>query len=84
MIGFIVWIVVGAIAGWIAGLVVRGGGFGFLINAVVGIVGAAVAGWVLPRLGFVIGHGIAGEIIRSAIGGIIVLVLLSLVPKLTR
>jgi uncharacterized membrane protein YeaQ/YmgE (transglycosylase-associated protein family) len=84
MIGFIVWIVVGAIAGWLAGLVVRGGGFGFLVNAVLGIVGAAVAGFVLPRLGLVLGHGLIGEILRSAIGAIIVLVVLSLVPKLQR
>ena len=84
MIGFIVWIVVGAIAGWLAGLLVRGGGFGFLINAVLGIVGAAVAGFVLPRLGFILGHGLVGEIIRSAIGAVIVLVVLSIVPKLQR
>lgn len=84
MIGFIVWIVVGAIAGWLAGLVVRGGGFGFLANAVLGIVGAAVAGFVLPRLGFYLGGGLIGEILRSAIGAAIILVILSIVPKLAR
>jgi len=84
MIGFIVWILIGAVAGWLAGLLVRGGGFGFVVNAVLGIVGAAVAGLVLPRLGFFIGHGLIGEILRGAIGAVIVLVLLSLVPKLQR
>lgn len=86
MMGLIVWIIVGAIAGWLAGLLVRGGGFGFVVNAILGIVGAAVAGWVLPRLGlgFGMGVGIVGEIIRSAIGAVIVLVLLSLVPRLQR
>ena len=84
MIGFIVWIVVGAIAGWLAGLVVRGGGFGFLVNAVLGIVGAAVAGFVLPRIGLYLGGGLVGEILRSAIGAVIVLVILSIVPKLQR
>lgn len=84
MIGFIVWIVVGAIAGWLAGLLVRGGGFGFLANAVLGIVGAAVAGFVLPRLGFYLGGGLIGEILRSAIGAAIILVILSIVPKLAR
>jgi uncharacterized membrane protein YeaQ/YmgE (transglycosylase-associated protein family) len=84
MIGFIVWIVVGAIAGWLAGLLVRGGGFGFLANAVLGIVGAAVAGFVLPRLGFYLGGGLIGEILRSAIGAAIILVILSIVPKLSR
>ena len=82
MIGFVVWIVVGAVAGWLAGLLVRGGGFGFLVNAVLGIVGAAVAGFVLPRLGFYLGGGLIGEILRSAVGAIIVLVILSIVPKL--
>ena len=84
MIGFIIWIVVGAVAGWLAGLLVRGGGFGFLVNAVLGIVGAAVAGFVLPRIGFYLGGGLIGEILRSAIGAIIVLVILSIVPKLQR
>lgn len=84
LIGFVVWILVGAIAGWLAGLVVRGGGFGFLVNAVLGIVGAAVAGFVLPRLGVFFGHGLIGEILRAAIGAVIVLVVLSLVPKLQR
>ncbi len=84
LMGFVVWILVGAVAGWLAGLLVRGGGFGFVANAVLGIVGAAVAGYVLPRLGFILGHGLVGEVIRAAIGAIIVLVVLSLIPKLQR
>ena len=44
-------IVVGAIAGWLAGLIVRGGGFGLIGDIIVGIVGAFIAGWLLPRLG---------------------------------
>lgn len=84
IMGLLVWIVVGAIAGWLAGLLVRGGGFGFVANTVLGIVGAAVAGFVLPRLGFFFGHGMLGEIVHAAIGAVIVLVILSLVPKLSR
>lgn len=84
LMGFVVWILVGAVAGWLAGLLVRGGGFGFIANAVLGIVGAAVAGFVLPRLGFVFGHGLFGEVLRAAVGAVIVLVVLSLVPKLQR
>lgn len=83
MIGFIVWILVGAIAGWLAGLLVKGGGFGFLVNAVLGIVGAAVASYVLPRLGLFIGGGLIGQIIHAAIGAVIVLVILSLVKRLS-
>jgi uncharacterized membrane protein YeaQ/YmgE (transglycosylase-associated protein family) len=47
----IVWLIVGAVAGWLAGLIVRGFGFGLIGNIIVGIVGAFIAGWLLPRLG---------------------------------
>lgn len=77
----IVWLIVGAIAGWLAGLVVRGGGFGLLGNIVIGIIGAVVAGWLLPQLGINLGTGIIRAIINAAIGGIIVLVILSLVRR---
>ncbi len=77
----IVWLIVGAIAGWLAGLVVRGGGFGLLGNIVVGIIGAVVAGWLLPQLGINLGTCIIRAIINAAIGGIIVLVILSLIRR---
>lgn len=82
LIAIIVWLIVGAVAGWLAGLIVHGGGFGFMTNAVVGIVGAAVAGFVLPRLGFFLGSGMIGELIHATIGAVILLVVLSLVPRL--
>jgi uncharacterized membrane protein YeaQ/YmgE (transglycosylase-associated protein family) len=77
----IVWLIVGAIAGWLAGLVVRGGGFGLLGNIVIGIIGAVVAGWLLPQLGINLGTGVIRAIINAAIGGIIVLVILSLIRR---
>jgi len=77
----IVWLIVGAIAGWLAGLIVKGGGFGLLGNIVIGIVGAVVAGWLLPQLGINLGTGIVRAIINAAIGGIIVLVILSLIRR---
>lgn len=77
----IVWLIVGAIAGWLAGLIVKGGGFGLIGNIVVGIVGAVVAGWLLPRLGVSLGSGILSAIINSAIGGVIVLVIISLIRR---
>ncbi|MBQ8105352.1 MULTISPECIES: GlsB/YeaQ/YmgE family stress response membrane protein [unclassified Afipia] len=79
--GIIAWIIVGAIAGWLAGLIVKGAGFGLLGNIVVGIVGAVVAGWLLPQLGIRLGAGMIGEIINGAIGGIVVLVILSLIRR---
>jgi uncharacterized membrane protein YeaQ/YmgE (transglycosylase-associated protein family) len=77
----IAWLIVGAIAGWIAGKVVRGGGFGLLGNIVVGIIGAVIAGWLLPQLGIAIGVGIVRAIINAAIGAIIVLVIISLIRR---
>lgn len=77
----IVWLIVGAIAGWLAGLIVKGGGFGLLGNIVIGIIGAVVAGWLLPQLGISLGVGIVAAIINAAIGGVIVLVIISLVRR---
>ena len=77
----IVWLIVGAIAGWLAGLIVKGGGFGLLGNIVIGIIGAVVAGWLLPQLGISLGAGIVAAIINSAIGGVIVLVIISLIRR---
>jgi uncharacterized membrane protein YeaQ/YmgE (transglycosylase-associated protein family) len=59
----------------------QGGGFGLLGNIVIGIVGAVVAGWLLPQLGIRLGTGIVAAIINSAIGGVIVLVILSLIRR---
>ena len=72
----IVWLIVGGVAGWLAGLVVKGYGFGLIGNIVVGIVGAFIAGWLLPRLGIVIGGGIIASIINALIGAIILLVII--------
>jgi uncharacterized membrane protein YeaQ/YmgE (transglycosylase-associated protein family) len=72
----IVWLIVGGVAGWLAGLIVKGYGFGLIGNIVVGIVGAFIAGWLLPRLGIVIGGGIIAAIINAVIGAVILLVII--------
>ncbi len=77
----VVWLLVGAVAGWLAGLIVTGGGFGLIGNIVIGIIGAVVAGWLLPQLGVNLGSGILRAIINSAIGAVIVLVVLSLIRR---
>ena len=71
----IIFIVVGIVAGWIAGMVVRGGGFGLIGDLVVGVIGAVIAGWLLPRVGLTInvGGAIVSSIISGAIGAIILL-----------
>lgn len=74
----IIWLIVGAVAGWLAGLIVKGYGFGLLGNIVVGIVGAFIAGWLLPRLGIVLGGGMVAAIINAVIGAVILLVIIGL------
>ena len=77
----IVFLIVGAIAGWLAGLIVKGYGFGLIGNIVVGIIGALIAGWLLPRLGFSLGTGIVPAIVNSVIGAVILLVIIRLVKQ---
>jgi len=77
----LIWLIVGAIAGWAAGQIVRGFGFGLVGNIVVGIVGAFIAGWLLPRLGVNIGSGIVGALIHAIIGAVILLVIIGLVRR---
>ncbi|MFE0018156.1 GlsB/YeaQ/YmgE family stress response membrane protein [Mesorhizobium sp. NPDC059054] len=77
----IVFLIIGAIAGWLAGLIVKGFGFGLIGNIVVGIVGAFIAGWLFPALGISLGSGIIASIIHAAIGAIILLVLIRLVKQ---
>jgi uncharacterized membrane protein YeaQ/YmgE (transglycosylase-associated protein family) len=78
---FIIWLIVGGIAGWLAGLIVRGYGFGLLGNIVVGIVGALIAGWLLPRLGILIGGGMLGAILNAVIGAVILLLIIGLIRR---
>lgn len=79
--GLIIWLIIGAIAGWLAGQIIAGGGFGLVGNIVLGIVGAVVAGWLLPRLGLYIGGGLLGDIINATIGALIVILILRLVAR---
>jgi len=77
----IIWLIVGAIAGWLAGQVMKGGGFGLVGDIILGIVGAFVAGWLLPQLGILIGGGILGAIINAFIGACIVLFIVRLIKR---
>ena len=78
-----IWLVVGAIAGWFAGMVVKGSGYGLIGDIVVGILGGLIAGWLLPQVGIVIGSGIIAAIIDAFIGAVILLVALRLIKRVT-
>jgi uncharacterized membrane protein YeaQ/YmgE (transglycosylase-associated protein family) len=70
-----IWLVIGAVAGWLASLIVTGGGLGLIWDIIVGIVGAVIAGYLLPRVGVYIGGGFVPEVINAIIGAIILLVI---------
>lgn len=69
---------VGLVAGWLAGKVVRGAGYGLIGDIVIGIIGAFIASWLFPKLGIHLGTGLVSEIIYSAIGAIILLIVVRL------
>jgi uncharacterized membrane protein YeaQ/YmgE (transglycosylase-associated protein family) len=71
-------LIVGAIAGWGAGHIVKGFGYGLIGNIIVGVLGAFLAGWLLPRIGVHIGSGLVGQIISAFIGSVILLFILGL------
>ena len=74
-------LVIGAVAGWLAGQIVKGYGYGLIGNIVIGIVGALIAGFLLPRLGVSLGGGIIGAIISATIGAVVLLLLIRLVKR---
>jgi|SRR5271170_4260495 len=75
----LVIVVVGVIAGWLAGKIVDGGGFGFIGDLAVGVIGAFIGDWLLPRVGIHLGVGMISLIANATIGAIILLVILRLV-----
>jgi len=79
--GILAALVIGAIAGWLAGKIVRGAGFGLIGNIVIGIIGALVAGWLLPQLHVELASGTLGSILDATIGAVVVLVILSLIKR---
>jgi uncharacterized membrane protein YeaQ/YmgE (transglycosylase-associated protein family) len=76
--GLLVILFVGLVAGWLAGKIVRGTGFGIIGDILVGIAGAFVASWLFPKLGIAIGTGMVREIIYSAIGAVVLLLIVRL------
>jgi uncharacterized membrane protein YeaQ/YmgE (transglycosylase-associated protein family) len=75
----LVILVVGIVAGWLAGRVMRGGGFGLIGDLVVGLIGAFIGDWLLPQLGIHLGVGMVALIINAFIGAVVLLLVLRLV-----
>jgi uncharacterized membrane protein YeaQ/YmgE (transglycosylase-associated protein family) len=68
--GLLYWIVVGLIAGWLAGVVMKGGGYGVIADIILGILGAIVGGWIFSMLGVGAG-GVIGSIVVAFIGAVV-------------
>jgi uncharacterized membrane protein YeaQ/YmgE (transglycosylase-associated protein family) len=77
----VIWLLIGAAAGLLAGLAVKGGGFGLIGDIIVGIVGAFFGGWLLPRLGINLGVGLVPVIASATIGAIVLLFVLRLIRR---
>jgi uncharacterized membrane protein YeaQ/YmgE (transglycosylase-associated protein family) len=77
--GILVILLVGLVAGWLAGKIVRGAGFGLIGDICIGIVGAFIASWLLPRLHIGLGAGLVREIVNATLGAVILLLIVRLV-----
>jgi uncharacterized membrane protein YeaQ/YmgE (transglycosylase-associated protein family) len=71
--GFLAWILVGLIAGWLAGQLMTGGGYGILVDILLGIVGGCVGGWLFGLLGIWPGGGMIGSVIVAFVGAVILI-----------
>ena len=69
--GILAWIVVGLIAGWLAGQVMKGGGYGLVADIILGLLGGVLGGWIFEKLGASTGGGMLGSIIVAFIGAVI-------------
>ena len=79
--GFLYFIIIGAVAGWLAGNLMKGGGFGLLMNIILGIIGGIVGGWLFGILGLEMGGGVIGSLITSVVGAAMVLFIAGLFKK---
>lgn len=77
----IAFLLIGAVAGWLAGLLMRGGGFGLLGNIGVGVVGAFVGGFLFNLLGISAGGGLIGSLITAVLGAVVLLFIVGLIKK---
>ncbi|NER13200.1 GlsB/YeaQ/YmgE family stress response membrane protein [Leptobacterium flavescens] len=79
--GLLYALLIGAAAGWLAGKIMKGGGFGTLLNIILGIVGGLVGNWLFGILGVHIADGVVGDLITGVIGAIVILFVAGLFKK---
>jgi len=78
---FIYFIIIGAIAGWLAGRIMKGGGFGLIMNMVLGIIGGVVGGWVFGLFGLSTDGGLIGSLVTAVAGAVLILYIGRLIKK---
>jgi len=78
---FIWFILIGLIAGWLAGVLMKGGGFGLIGDIVIGVVGALIGGFLFSALGVSMGGGLLGSIIVATIGAVVLIFILRLIKR---
>ena len=79
--GIIMMVIIGAIAGWLAGLIMKGKGLGFIVNAMLGIAGAFVGNYLFSQIGFSFGNGLIGSIFTSTSGAVVLLFIVGILRK---
>ena len=77
----VVFLLIGGVAGWLAGLIMKGGGFGILGNIIAGVIGALLGGWLFGVLGISIGGEWVGALVTATIGAVILLFVVGLIKK---
>ena len=79
----LIWLVIGAVAGWLAGQVMQGTGYGLVGDIIIGILGAVVAGYLFPVLGIRLGSGMVSAVVAATIGAIVLLFAARMIRRAT-
>jgi uncharacterized membrane protein YeaQ/YmgE (transglycosylase-associated protein family) len=78
---FVWFILIGLVAGWLAGQLMRGGGFGIVVDIIVGVLGSVLGGWIFGMLGISAGGGLIGSLIVATVGAVVLLFVLRLLKR---
>lgn len=77
----LVWLIIGALAGWLAGLLVKGSGYGVFMDILIGVLGACLGGWVAHVAGFTVGGGFVVSLVVATLGAVLLLVMLRMLKQ---
>jgi uncharacterized membrane protein YeaQ/YmgE (transglycosylase-associated protein family) len=80
-VNFLWFLIIGLVAGWLAGVLMKGGGFGMVGDLVVGVIGAVLGGWLFGALGISAGGGLIGSLVVAVIGAVVLLFLVRLIKR---